>query len=258
MPQLIIAKGENNLCSELLALQVPYQVENLPVGDIEIREEVDTPIVIIERKTVADLMASIVDGRYKEQSTRLQAITAAQVWWIIEGNPATYRRDRQAHVRMCSAIASLGLLRKFTPVRTANTQETAILLKKLLAKAGELPQFRAPNRMQEGGQGEGAAVGAGDAGAAAAPVDYHHPHKKFKSDCITRNNIQTMMLAQVPGVSPTRATAILEHISLAQILEGTPIPRGIKSVSAAGKKPVTIPKNVLAAIEDYLHPKQSV
>lgn len=258
MPQLIIAKGENSLCSELLTLQVPYHVENLPVGDIEIRDAADNPIAIIERKTVADLMASIVDGRYKEQSTRLQAITAAQVWWVIEGSPVTYRRDAQAQSRMCAAIASLGLLRNFTPVRTANTHETALLLKKLLAKAEELPQFRAANGMQEGGEGECAAGGAGGAEAAAAAADYHHPHKKFKSDCITRDNIQTMMLAQVPGVSPTRATAILEHISLAQILEGTPIPRGIKSVSAAGKKPVTIPKNVLAAIEDYLHPKQSV
>jgi len=249
MPRLIIAKGENNLCSELLALQVPYQVENLPVGDIEIRDGVNTPIAIIERKTIADLMASIRDGRYKEQSTRLQAITNAQVWWVIEGNPTTYRRDPQAQTRMCSAIASLGLLRNFTPVRTASTYETALLLKKLLAKAEELPKTEATADVQEGGE----------AAAAAAPApDYHHPHKKFKSDCITRNNIQTMMLAQVPGVSVTRASAILEHISLAQILEGVPIPRGIKSVSAAGKKPATIPKNVLAAIEDYLHPKQTV
>lgn len=248
MPRLIIAKGENNLCSELLALQVPYQVENLPVGDIEIREGDDIPLAIIERKTVADLMASIKDGRYKEQSTRLQAVTA-QVWWIIEGTPSTYHRDPQAQTRMCSAIASLGLLRNFTPVRTANTHETALLLNKLLVKAEELPKSKIATDVQEGGGGEC---------AAGATVDYHHPHKKFKSDCITRDNIQAMMLAQVPGVSATRATAILEHISLAQILEGVPIPRGIKSVSAAGKKPVTIPKNVLAAIEDFLHPQQTV
>lgn len=254
MPRLIIAKGENNLCSELLTLQVPYQVENLPVGDIEIRDAINNPIAIIERKTVADLMASIVDGRYKEQSTRLQAISNAQVWWVIEGNPATYRRDSQAQTRMCSAIASLGLLRNFTPIRTASTHETALLLKKLLVKAAELPKLEATAVLQEGGGVEDAAGVA----AGAAPAEYHHPHKKFKSDYITRNNIQAMMLAQVPGVSTTRATAILEHISLAQILEGVPIPRGIKSVSAAGKKPVTIPKNVLAAIEDYLHPKQTV
>lgn len=252
MPTLIIAKGENNLCGELLALQVQYQVENLPVGDIEIRNASNNPIVIIERKTVADLMASIVDGRYKEQTTRLHAITAAQVWWIIEGNPVTYHRDAQAQSRMCAAIASLGLLRNFTPVRTTNTHETALLLKKMLAKAEELPQFREATVMQEGKGAEGASA------PEAAVADYHHPHKKFKSDCITRDNIQTMMLAQVPGVSTSRATAILEHISLVQILEGTPIPRSIKTVSAAGKKPVTIPKNVIAAIEDYLHPKQTV
>jgi len=143
MLRLIIAKGENNLCSELLALQVPYQVENLPVGDIEIRDGVNTPIAIIERKTIADLMASIRDGRYKEQSTRLQAITNAQVWWVIEGNPTTYRRDPQAQTRMCSAIASLGLLRNFTPVRTASTYE-------VVGESGRASQNRSNRRCARG------------------------------------------------------------------------------------------------------------
>jgi ERCC4-type nuclease len=174
MPRLIIAKGENSLCSELLALQVQYHVENLPVGDIEIRDAADNPIAIIERKTVADLMASIIDGRYKEQSTRLQAITAAQVWWVIEGSPVTYRRDAQAQSRMCAAIASLGLLRNFTPVRTTNTHETALLLKKLLAKAEELPQVRAASGMQEGGEVD-SKLGVGYRPRRIARLPFHTP-----------------------------------------------------------------------------------
>lgn len=249
MPQLVIAKGENTLCAELLAQQVPYKMEPLPLADIVIRADGatadhDVPLVLIERKTVADLMASIRDGRYKEQGHRL-AETGRPVWWIIEGQQPRFRRDPQDPARLCAAISSLGLLRGFTPVRTLSTAETALLLKKLLAKAAEMPM---PSVVEAAAEASA---------AAAATEEYSHPHKRFKADCITRDNIQAMMLAQVPGVSATRATAILEHISLAQILEGTPIPRGIKSVSAAGKKPVTIPKNVLAAIEDYLHPQQS-
>ena len=88
MPQLIIAKGENSLCAELLARQVPYKMEPLPLADVIIRndnaDDNMPPLVLIERKTVTDLMAIIRDGRYKEQAHRL-AETGRPVWWIIEG-----------------------------------------------------------------------------------------------------------------------------------------------------------------------------
>lgn len=255
MPELIIASGERGLCAELLALKVPYSVEPLAVGDIAIRRS-DAgsdvpPVVIMERKSIADLMASIVDGRYREQATRLSAVSVTTpVWWIIEGRPQQHRRDPQATERMFAAIASLGLLHQFVPVRTESTQETAILLQKLLARTDEL---MARTVGQIGGE-SGNAV---DTGAAAYSEEYSHPHKRFKSDCITRDNVQAMMLAQVPGVSVSRARSILTAIPLADILNGTPIPKGLKSSSGPGKELRTIPKNVLAAIEDYLHPEQS-
>ena len=66
------------------------------------------------------------------------------------------------------------------------------------------------------------------------------------------------MLAQIPGVSVARAEAILNAIPLADILSGIPIPRNIKSVGNgnASAAPRAIPKNVIAAIEDYLQPNQ--
>ena len=118
-----------------------------------------------------------------------------------------------------------------------------MLLQKLLAKTDELPVVA----------GGGAAPASASGGAGE---EYSHPHKQFKSDCITHENVQAMMLAQVPGVSFSRARAILDAIPLADILNGAPIPKGLKSSSGPGKEPRTIPKNVLAAIEDYLHPKQ--
>jgi ERCC4-type nuclease len=249
MPQLVIAKGENSLCAELLARSIPYRVETLPVADVVIRRDGAgpdaPPLVLIERKTVNDLMASIRDGRYKEQAHRL-AETGRLVWWIIEGQQSRYRADPKDKDRLCAAIASLGLLRGFTPVRTTNTTETAILLQKLLAKANDIPEptAMAEADMQEGGEGDDVPAG-----------EYSHPHKRFKSDCITRDNIQTMMLAQIPNVSVTRARAILEEISLADIMNGKSIPRTIRCSSNIGSAPRKIPTNVLAAIEDYLHPR---
>jgi ERCC4-type nuclease len=61
--------------------------EQLPVGDIWIGKD-QTGGVVIERKTTADFEASILDGRYREQRTRLLAYCAekkARPMYIIEG-----------------------------------------------------------------------------------------------------------------------------------------------------------------------------
>lgn len=67
--------------------------KNLDVGDIWIgTTETHLPQVggiLIERKTVNDLIASILDGRYREQRTRLLAYaqeTQTSILYIIEGN----------------------------------------------------------------------------------------------------------------------------------------------------------------------------
>ena len=65
---------------------------NLPVGDIWIGlsgEEVGPGGIVAERKTVADLEASILDGRYREQKARLLTYcqqTNSRPLYIIEGN----------------------------------------------------------------------------------------------------------------------------------------------------------------------------
>jgi ERCC4-type nuclease len=64
---------------------------NLPVGDIWIGlsgEDVAPGGVVAERKTVADLEASILDGRYREQKARLLTYcqqVGARPLYIIEG-----------------------------------------------------------------------------------------------------------------------------------------------------------------------------
>ena len=48
------------------------EVTNLELGDYLIYDEInDKTLVIIERKSLSDLEASIKDGRYNEQSFRL-------------------------------------------------------------------------------------------------------------------------------------------------------------------------------------------
>ena len=62
-------------------------VEQLPLGDIII-EKNNEEIIIIERKTLNDLVASIKDGRYKEQALRLSNMNISNhnIIYLIEGN----------------------------------------------------------------------------------------------------------------------------------------------------------------------------
>ena len=61
--------------------------ENLSIGDIIIRDENGVEKTIIERKNISDLASSISDGRYKEQSLRLQSADMPNhnIIYMIEG-----------------------------------------------------------------------------------------------------------------------------------------------------------------------------
>ena len=76
---------------ELIPLLKPWPTRTIPVGDIWIGlsgEEVGRGGLVIERKSTNDLEASILDGRYREQRTRLTSYCEAQgarPLYIIEG-----------------------------------------------------------------------------------------------------------------------------------------------------------------------------
>ena len=72
----------------LAALLPDAVLKPLVLGDITIENEDGKELVIIERKTVADLAASIKDGRYREQSARLTSYSLDnhRIVYLIEGS----------------------------------------------------------------------------------------------------------------------------------------------------------------------------
>ena len=87
MTELIIDNRERDLISWLEGKGVEHKVEQLDIGDILIRGVDGASLVVIERKTVADLKASIIDGRSREQKARLlnTGIDRARILFVIEG-----------------------------------------------------------------------------------------------------------------------------------------------------------------------------
>jgi crossover junction endonuclease MUS81 len=117
---------------------------NLALGDITI--EVDTvPIVVIERKTIADLAASIKDGRYKNQkASLLEAFDTRRIYYIIEGHFDYFELDAIIHGISKKAIVSMvvnTMVRDNIKVMvTKNVHETASLIKGLFNRVKNNPE----------------------------------------------------------------------------------------------------------------------
>jgi len=120
---------------ELLPL---WPVAHLAVGDIwiglaESQESQEPEIkpngLLIERKSVADLEASILDNRYREQRSRIMAYATekkAHVVYIIEGelDRLQFRLSKQA---LMKHLTRLALRYHITVFQTASIKETAEL-----------------------------------------------------------------------------------------------------------------------------------
>ena len=74
--------------------KITIELANLDLGDFVLYDEKNEQnIIIIERKSLTDLEASIKDGRYNEQSYRLSQNTLANhnIYYLIEGSIINYK-----------------------------------------------------------------------------------------------------------------------------------------------------------------------
>ena len=81
---IVLDNREHGLIAELPSAEV----RQLSVGDAWITDLSGNPQLVIERKTTADFEASFLDGRYREQRTRLLSFCQqhkARAMYILEG-----------------------------------------------------------------------------------------------------------------------------------------------------------------------------
>ena len=112
--------------------------ENLPLGDVILCDTKGNEKVIIERKTMLDLANSIQDGRYKEQSYRLQQLSMHNhsIMFILEGKCSDYdlRYSRVKQSALYSSCISLFYFEGFSLFRTYNVLETAEFILRMALK----------------------------------------------------------------------------------------------------------------------------
>lgn len=199
--------------------QLKVDCVNLPLGDIIISDETEEKI-IIERKSMSDLLSSIKDGRYEEQSYRLNGMTTHNhnIYYLIEGDVNKSNRFKDTSMEkltLYSAMFSLNYYKGFSVMRTFNMEESALFICNIANKleksvvSGKKPFYQ--NRLSQTMDEQ---IGDKESSAPEETVqsdkDYVAVIKKIKKENITTSNIGEIMLCQIPGVSAVTSLAIME------------------------------------------------
>lgn len=209
-----------------------------PDSDVKADADADADTILFERKTLNDLASSIRDGRYKEQSFRMNEyceLSNHNVIYVIEGDMAKYTdksvgkcQNTITKKALYSAMFSMMYLKGFSVFRTANIRETADLILYFADKYDAVPQHaRKPyysnktnlNQLNQAPVVDvevatGTGTGTGDATTASGGPSYtsvfKHKHKE-RSSQITPDNIGEIMISSIPFVSSKTAAAIMSE-----------------------------------------------
>jgi ERCC4-type nuclease len=190
------------------------QVENLPLGDIIISNNVEDKL-IIERKSINDLAASIKDGRYEEQSYRLNGLNHPNhnIIYLIEGDVNRVNRfkdNKMEKLTLYSSIFSLNYYKGFSVIRSFSIDESAIFICNTANKLrkGET-ENKQPYYQNNSNILKPISLEENVLEQESSEKDYVSVVKKIKKDNITPDNIGEIMLCQIPGISSVTSLAIM-------------------------------------------------
>jgi len=215
---------------------ISLNVIQLHLGDLIINNK-----VIIERKTLTDLAASIKDGRYREQSFRLQKSIEEgyKVIYMIEGNMDLYvgSLPKDTLIRTFYSLMNKG----FNVFLTKNVKDTAYFILQFAEKIINT-------------------VSTLDTSSNCIETPYENIEgviHKQKNTNLTRDNISIFMLSQLPGISSITATIIMDkykHIS--NLIKDLAIdPECLDTfeyINPKNNKPKKLNKNVIKCIKELL------
>jgi ERCC4-type nuclease len=206
---------------------INIQSEVLPIGDIIINDDKSNEKLIIERKSVSDLLASIKDGRYEEQSFRLNgsAYHNHNIIYLIEGDINHFNRfktdNKTEKLTLYSAMFSLNYYKGFSVFRSFSLAETATIICNMAYKLEKEKETKHPfyqnhdlinkedivqKTEDTSNQEEDQSIQEEEQ---QTTKDYVSVIKKVKKDNITPDNIGEIMLCQIPGISSVTALTIM-------------------------------------------------
>jgi ERCC4-type nuclease len=192
---MIVDYRERDLSSAIAAAGMEHTTDNLHVGDVAIFDGSET---IIERKTLSDLRASIIDGRYREQKERLKSSGLNVIYLLEDPMFVDGRILTDAEPLVKGVFISLMLSKKWKVMCTRNVQESADMLVGMEKKMVEWTSC---------GRGGGGMI-------------THSKAQISKKSCKTPEDAALAALTCVRGVSVEKAKGVMDAVgSLKQLGE---------------------------------------
>ena len=186
---------------------------NLPIGDVILYNDTGAELIIIERKTMNDLAASIRDSRYKEQSYRLNqcSLHNHNIFYLLEGHFSSLD-SRYNKNTLLSAMVSLSYTKGFSTYRTVDIKESAEWIIRFAEKLNRIkdPPFYIEPFVNNKNECKKRKLTIID--------NYSSVVKRVKKNNITQDNIGEIMLMQIPGVSQISANVIMNKYKTIQNL----------------------------------------
>ena len=256
-----------DLCPKTGKIAIEKKVLNL--GDIIFANDDETSIyMVIERKSFRDLLASIKDGRYAEQSYRLTNCFPEphNTVYLLEGMFSTLPREEDKKL-VISCMASLNFFKGFSVMRTTSIAETAQhivymaeKIDKELKAGKEGRYFAKASKISQNvevltNEDTGSLPATATLQSVPSATDYCGVVKASKKANITKENIGQMILMQIPGISSITAIEIMRPF--ANLLEFIDKIREDKTylnlvILEAGGKKRKLGSNIVKSINELL------
>jgi len=241
---LIISLNEAETKNKITIIQ-----KNLDNGDYVFYDEInDKPLLIVERKSLSDLESSIKDGRYKEQSFRLNELPIHNhnIIYLLEGAIINYK-EVAFRSTLYSTLFSLNYYKGFSVINTLNQIETATML---MAFGSKLMRENKPCFYSEYVTNVSSVSNSTENNC----ENYIATLKTSKKSHINRENIFQLMLMQIPGISSASASALSNEYktmeNLLQSLKDENANATFENIKlASGRK---LNKNIIASLKQYI------
>lgn len=227
--------------------KIKIKVENLKLGDIIISDNGDNEFILFERKSLNDLASSIKDGRYMEQSFRLDGYNVPNhnIVYIIEGDLSKWKENMSYNGRvnkktLLSSMCSMLFYKGFSVIRTMSMKETCELIlnwadKIQREKLIKTPYYRNSGNNNNSNNGNSITTIENqedkhveqNVDQESNSTQLHQPPqlqtvreshycdvlkiKKEKNGNITPDNIGEIMLCTIPGISSKTAIVIMKE-----------------------------------------------
>jgi ERCC4-type nuclease len=222
---------------------IKLKVDNLKLGDIAFfnidkdNNEIGDELMLFERKSLTDLASSIKDGRYAEQSFRLdgcEAIPNHNIVYLIEGDLSKFKESKYNRVTkktLLSSMFSILYYKGFSVVRIMNVLETCDLISSWADKLErerektsdtKKPYYSAANTTNTIITQETDTRDKEQEQSQLQQYDYCKTLKikKEKNGNVTPDNIGVIMLCTIPGISSKTAIAIMnEFKTIGQLIK---------------------------------------